>query len=60
MKKLVTKKLNLKADTLAILSSKELSDVAGGATTDPGGCDVDTGRYSFCVCATKHACTINC
>ena len=58
MKKQIAKKLTLKADTLATLANRDLSNVGGGAFTDDG-C-VDTVPRSFCICATKHVCTINC
>lgn len=59
MKKVIAKRLNLKKDTLAILSDSELACVDGAAYTDAIGC-VETVPNSFCVCPTKHICTINC
>jgi hypothetical protein len=59
MKKILAKKLRLRADTLAVLASAELERVGGGAYTDVAGC-VETVPASFCFCPTKHVCTINC
>lgn len=59
MKKVAMKKLRLSADTLAVLSSAELEQVVGGAYTDAATC-VETRPMSFCICPTKHICTINC
>jgi len=59
MKKIVAKRLQLRADTLALLSTGELTKAAGAAYTDAVGC-VETVPRSFCVCATKNVCSINC
>jgi len=59
MKKIVAKKLQLRKHTLALLSGAELAKAAGAGFTDADGC-VDTVPQSFCVCPTKHVCTINC
>ena len=59
MKKVAMKRLRVSADTLAVLSSAQLEQAAGGAYTDALNC-VETRPLSFCVCATKHVCSINC
>jgi|GEM_PF-5792838 len=59
MKKIVAKKLQLRKSTLALLSGGDLAKAAGAAFTDGEDC-VDTVPRSFCVCPTKHVCTINC
>jgi hypothetical protein len=59
MKKIIAKKLQLRKDTLALLSAGDLTKAAGAGFTDDEGC-VDTVPRSFCICPTKHVCTINC
>jgi hypothetical protein len=59
MKKTAMKKLKLAADTVAILSSKELEHVVGGEYTELVGC-VYTSPQSFCICPSKYICSINC
>ena len=58
MKKTV-KKLRLSVDTVAVLSGTQLGQAVGGAYTDSPGC-IETRPASFCICATKHMCSINC
>jgi hypothetical protein len=59
MKKNFGKKLALETQTLLNLSVDQLTAAAGGDYTERRGCK-ETQPMSFCICATKHNCSINC
>jgi hypothetical protein len=59
MKKTFSKKLALQTHTLVNLSVDDLNTAAGGGYTDRVGCK-ESQPMSFCICASKHNCSINC